>query len=204
MIEVGSACGPTDSGAPRRAVKKYLTAAFALVLTAFVLAFPAQAQFFEQDVDLEKLFSDGTSNRGKTLNLAGKKIGDQGVKILAAHEVLKNIVKLDLRYNEITAQGAKYLAESPHARKLKSLELRHNDLSDGGAEVIANSKNFPSLSKLMLGWNEIHDPGGMAIANSGELIEKLKKLDLRGNFLADATKKALKKSFPHIKTLSRL
>lgn len=204
MIDSPCVEGSTVPQRERLPLKKYFASTFAIVLLGSALVSPAWAQFFEQEIDLDKLFSEGTSNRGKTLVLAGKKIGDQGVKVLASHEVLKNVVKLDLRYNEITAQGAQYLVESPHAGKLQSLELRHNDLSDGGAEAIANSKNFPSLAKLMLGWNEIHDPGGMAIANSGELIKKLKKLDLRGNFLADATKKALKKSFPHIKTLSQL
>lgn len=169
-----------------------------------LIIFPAicPAQIFEQKIeDYEALFRENLSKDGKTLNLAGKKIGDEGIKRLVAFEPVKSVVKLDLRYNQLTEAGARTLAESPVFPALESLELRHNFLGDGGAAALANAQTFPSLADLKSGWNEIHDPGGMAIAESKTLAKTLKMLDLRGNFLADSTKQALSKAFTHLESL---
>ena len=76
-----------------------------------------QAQFFEQkdvfdqsELDYEKIFKEGLSANGKTLNLSGKKIGDKGVEILLSKDFLKKVTKLDLRYNKISEKGAKLMA----------------------------------------------------------------------------------------------
>jgi Ran GTPase-activating protein (RanGAP) involved in mRNA processing and transport len=181
-----------------------------LITVVLVLVFPwtgAQAQFFEQkdvfdrsELDYEKVFKEGLSANGKTLNLSGKKIGDKGVEILLSKDFLKKVTKLDLRYNKISEKGAKRMATSKVFGKLKSLELKHNYLLDIGAEALAQSKGFPSLEKLSLGWNEIRDAGALAFAKT-KTFPKLKKLDLRGNFLSDKTKNTLKKDLVHLKSL---
>jgi Ran GTPase-activating protein (RanGAP) involved in mRNA processing and transport len=56
------------------------------------------------------------------------------------------------------------------------------------------------LQELQLGWNEIRDAGALAFGKT-DSFPKLQKLDLRGNFLAGATKDALKKSLGHYKAL---
>jgi Ran GTPase-activating protein (RanGAP) involved in mRNA processing and transport len=155
--------------------------------------------FDEEKVDYDKLFEQHLSSNGKTLNLAGKKIGDEGVKILLSHEILQKVTKLDLRYNEITKNGAKLMADSKSLSNLKTLELRHNFLADAGAKLIAQSENFNSLKELKLGWNEIRDAG--AIAFTEQKIKNLTKLDLRGNFLSNGTKTALKNTLSHFKKL---
>ena len=179
-------------------------------MIAFVLSVSwtgVQAQFFDQkdvfdqsELDYSKVFKEGLSANGKTLNLSGKKIGDQGVAVLLSSDFLKKVTKLDLRYNKISEKGARLMAESKAFGKLKSLELKHNYLLDNGTVALAESKGFPKLEKLSLGWNEIRDAGGLAFAKTKN-FPKLKKLDLRGNFLADETKNTLKKDLAHLKSL---
>ncbi len=181
-----------------------------LVVVALILIIPwigAQAQFFEQkdvfdqsELDYGKIFSEGLSANGKTLNLSGKKIGDKGVDILLAQDFLKKVTKLDLRYNKISEKGARKMAQSKAFGNLRSLELKHNYLLDNGAVALAQSEGFPNLENLSLGWNEIRDAGALAFAKT-KTFPKLKKLDLRGNFLANATKNTLTKDLFHLKSL---
>ena len=160
-----------------------------------------QAQFFDKGpLDYDKLFKENLFKNGKYLNLSGKKIGDEGIKILVHHEVMKKVAKVDLRYNKLSAEGARILAESPQYPKLKVLILRHNFFSDNGAVAFAQTKSFPNLVELQLGWNEIRDQGALALGQSSS-FPKLRKLDLRGNFLAGATKKSLKEKLAHLKSL---
>ena len=181
-----------------------------LLAAVLILLIPwagVQAQFFEQKdvfdqskLDFDKIFKEGLSANGKTLNLSGKKIGDQGVEKLLSKNFLKKVTKLDLRYNKISEKGAKRMAQSKAFGKLKSLELKHNYLLDNGTVALAQSEGFPNLEKLSLGWNEIRDAGALAFAKT-KTFPKLKKLDLRGNFLADETKNTLKKNLARLKSL---
>ena len=181
-----------------------------LLTAALILVFPwtgAQAQFFEQkdvfdqsELNYEKIFKEGLSANGKTLNLSGKKIGDKGVEVLLTKDFLKKVTKLDLRYNKISEKGAQRMAQSKAFGKLQSLEMKHNYLLDNGTVALAQSEGFPQLEKLSLGWNEIRDAGALAFAKT-KTFPKLKKLDLRGNFLADETKNTLKKDLAHLKSL---
>lgn len=180
------------------------------VLAAVVLGFPdaeAKAQFFDQkdvfdqsELNYEKIFREGLSANGKTLNLSGKKIGDAGIELLLTQDFLKKVTKLDLRYNKISEKGARLMAQSKAFGKLKSLELKHNYLLDNGTVALAQSEGFPKLEKLSLGWNEIRDAGALAFAKT-KTFPKLKKLDLRGNFLAGETKNTLNKDLAHLKSL---
>ncbi|MZH02886.1 MAG: hypothetical protein F3745_05705 [Nitrospinae bacterium] len=151
-----------------------------------------------EPADYEKLFSENLT-RG-VLNLSGKKIGDEGLKILLKQGFLKKLKKLDLRYNDISPAGGEILAKSPPLPKLKILILKHNFFADEGTVAFANSTSFPNLEKLQLGWNEIRDAGALALANTKN-FPKLKKLDLRGNFFAGKTKETLRSSLSHLKSL---
>jgi Ran GTPase-activating protein (RanGAP) involved in mRNA processing and transport len=148
--------------------------------------------------EFETLFKDNLQ-RG-ALNLSGKKIGDKGLTVLLRQEFLKDLEKMDLRYNEISPAGAKMLANTSAFKKLKTLILKHNFFSDEGAIALAESKSFPLLENLQLGWNEVRDAGALALAGSQNFPE-LKKLDLRGNFLASQTKDVLRSSFSHLRSL---
>jgi Ran GTPase-activating protein (RanGAP) involved in mRNA processing and transport len=180
-----------------------------LIIAALILLLPwgVQAQFFDQkdvfdqsELDFDKIFKEGLSANGKTLNLSGKKIGDKGVEVLLSRKFLRKVTKLDLRYNKISEKGAKRIGASKAFGKLKSLELKHNYLLDNGTVALAQSDGFPNLEKLSLGWNEIRDTGALAFAKT-PTFPKLKKLDLRGNYLADETKNTLKKDLAHLNSL---
>lgn len=148
--------------------------------------------------DLENLFINNL-HRG-VLNLSGKKIGDKGLSVLLRQGFLKDLKKIDLRYNEISPSGAKMLANTLTFKKLKTLILKHNFFFDEGVIAFAKSNSFPKLENLQLGWNEVRDAGALALAES-QNFPKLKKLDLRGNFLASETKKVLRSSLSHLKSL---
>jgi Ran GTPase-activating protein (RanGAP) involved in mRNA processing and transport len=148
--------------------------------------------------EFKTLFKDNLQ-RG-VLNLSGKKIGDKGLAVLLRQDFLKDLKKMDLRYNEISPAGAKMLASTSTFKKLKTLILKHNFFSDDGAIALAKSKSFPMLENLQLGWNEVRDAGALALAETKN-FPKLKKLDLRGNFLASQTKDVLRSSFSHLKSL---
>jgi Ran GTPase-activating protein (RanGAP) involved in mRNA processing and transport len=166
-----------------------------VILSATLVS--AQADATGSD-DLETLFKDNLQ-RG-ALNLSGKKIGDKGLSVLLRQVFLKDLKKMDLRYNEISPTGAKMLAKTPTFKKLKTLILKHNFFSDEGVIAFAKSNSFPKLENLQLGWNEVRDAGALALADS-QNFPKLKKLDLRGNFLASETKKVLRFSLSHLKSL---
>lgn len=168
-----------------------------MVALFFAILVSAQVDASEPD-DFEVLFRDNLQ-RG-ILNLSGKKIGDKGLAVLLRQEFLKDLRKMDLRYNEISPAGAKMLANTLTFKKLKTLILKHNFFSDEGAIALAQSKSFPKLENLQLGWNEVRDSGALALAESQNFPE-LKKLDLRGNFLASQTKDVLRSSFSHLKSL---
>ena len=171
--------------------------AFAIIAVfAFVSNASAQTDF--SGPDYETLFKSNL--RMGFLNLSGKKIGDKGLFILLNQDFVRDLKKIDLRYNEISPAGAKLFAKAKPFKKLKTLVLKHNFLSDEGAVVLANSGNFTQLRDLQLGWNEIRDAGALAFAKSKN-FPNLKKLDLRGNFLAGKTKETLRTSLSHLKSL---
>jgi Ran GTPase-activating protein (RanGAP) involved in mRNA processing and transport len=157
-------------------------------------------QLDQGPTDYNVLFKESLNHDGKILNLAGKKIRDKGIEHLVASKILKNLEKIDLRYNEITVVGAKLLAKIPPLPNLKSLILRHNILGDGGAMALAKSNSFPNLEEMQLGWTETRDAGAQVFGNTSK-FKKLKKLDLRGNFLSNETKEKLKRSLSHLRAL---
>ncbi len=175
----------------------------AIILVLFSVLFTTgNAQGFDQrePLNYEKIFKEGLQRGGKFLDLSGKKVGDEGLKILGQQKWLQKVTKIELRYNEITEEGAKALTRFPTLPKLKTLVLRHNFLADNGAVTLSTAKNFPNLVEIQLGWNEVRDQGAVAFANT-KTFPKLQKLDLRGNFLSGQTKSELKKTLAHLKSL---
>tara|TARA_B100000029_G_C17327609_1_gene870493 strand:+ start:35 stop:580 length:546 start_codon:yes stop_codon:yes gene_type:complete len=148
--------------------------------------------------EYEKLFKDNL--RRGVLNLSGKKIGDRGLDILLRQSFLKDLNKLDLRYNGFSPAAGEMLANAQPFLKLKTLILKHNFFGDEGTIAIAGSTSFPKLESLQLGWNEIRDAGALALTSSRN-FPNLKKLDLRGNYFAGKTKSVLRSTFSHLKSL---
>ena len=177
---------------------------FVLVVCLFALALERSSSFSREldkvSIDYNVVIQESLKRNGALLDLSGKKIGDQGLKFLIGSNILKNVEKIDLRYNEITAIGADLFAKQSPLLKLRILILRHNFLGDKGAASLARSNSFPNLEEIELGWTETRDAGAMAFGNTHH-FKSLRKLDLRGNFLANRTKEALRKSLGHIKSL---
>ena len=162
-----------------------------IFLSTLVLLSLSWAQLTSSEpINYQELFADNLSRGGQVLNLSGKNIGDEGLKILLKQDFIKKLKKLDLRYNDISPNGAETLAHTPPLPKLKTLILKHNFFADEGTVALANSRHFPNLEELQLSWNEVRDAGALALANSKN-FPKLKKLDLRGNFFAGKTKKII-------------
>ena len=153
-----------------------------------------------ESINYQELFADNLSRGGQVLNLSGKNIGDEGLKILLKQEFIRKLKKIDLRYSAISSTGAIILAQTQPLPKLRTLILRHNFFADEGTVALGNSSSFPNLEVLQLGWNEVRDTGALALASSKN-FPKLKKLDLRGNFLSGKTKGLLRSSFAHLKSL---
>jgi hypothetical protein len=89
---------------------------FFMVVLLSVTLVSAHADALGSD-ELETLFKDNLQR--DFLNLSGKKIGDKGLTLLLKQEFLKDLKKMDLRYNEISPAGAKMLANTPILKKLK-------------------------------------------------------------------------------------
>ncbi len=178
-----------------------LNGVFLLVSALLIFANPVFGQLDQKEIDFDAVFSAGFSRGGTVLNLSGKKIGDEGLKLLLKlGDPLKKVKSLDLRYCELSEEAGALLAQSQAFPNLKKLEIRHNFLMDIGTVALAEAEGMPRLEKLGLGWNEVRDAGALALAQS-ERFPKLKKLDLRGNFFADKTKKELKEKLVHLKKL---
>ena len=177
---------------------------FVLVVCLLALALERSSSFSREldkvSIDYNVVIQESLKRNGALLDLSGKKIGDQGLKFLIGSNILKNVEKIDLRYNEITAIGADLFAKQSPLLKLRSLILRHNFLGDKGSASLARSNSFPNLEEIELGWTETRDAGAMAFGNTHH-FKSLRKLDLRGNFLANRTKEALRKSLGHLKSL---
>ena len=184
----------------KNSVCVFLAACFFFCISTLISKSAFSQELDKAIVDYDVLFKDGLKKNGKLLNLAGKKIGDEGVKRLVSSGALARVEKLDLRYNEITSVGIEFLAKISPLSNLKILILRHNIIGDAGSVALAKSDSFPNLEEIQLGWTETRDAGAKAFGNSDK-FKKLKKLDFRGNFLAGKTKELLKKSLSHLKTL---
>ncbi|QPJ66426.1 MAG: hypothetical protein G3M78_13880 [Candidatus Nitrohelix vancouverensis] len=169
-----------------------------LAFVFFVASF-AQAAV-KEEIDYQSLFDSQLKRNGKFLDLNGKKIGDEGVRFLIGSPVIAGLEKLDLRYNDLSAEGARLLS-SAQFPKLKKLILRHNILGDAGALEVAASSGFPVLEELQLNWAEVRDEGALAFAENRDRFPRLKKLDLRGNFLSGDTKETLKQKLSYLKSL---
>jgi hypothetical protein len=64
------------------------------------------------------------------LVLGGNRLGDEGVRVLAASPRLGRLTSLELTGTGIGAEGARLLESSAHLRRLTSLDLGFNSIDD--------------------------------------------------------------------------
>ena len=176
-----------------------LTAKYAKVLTR--AAFPALAVFEAaadaKNGDLIELLKAGWFGQLRVLDLADNKIGDAGVKALAAHPVARTLRVLKLGDNAFGKGGLAAIAGafpalttldigSYHKRKgtpaelaallsalrlpnLRHLNLHGWPLGNAGAQALAANPALAGLTRLNLDDCDIGDPGAKAIFASPHL-----------------------------------
>jgi hypothetical protein len=126
----------------------------------------------------------------RCLMLGDNSIGDEGLKLLAAAEMLQSLPILNLQNNRITAVGAKALCAVMHLDELTSLHLAGNQIGDDGAKAISNATHLDKLISLNLNGNQIGRVGATALAAATHL-DKLTSLHFGGNQIGADGAKAL-------------
>jgi len=138
----------------------------------------------------------GTAASLQTLDLSNCKLGDAGVKAIAAAletNVNDSLAHLRLASNEVSDQGAGMLF-SVLARCentcVREVDLGWNRIHDVSHMVDAARRN-PSLQKLYLEWNKLGDKGATELGKAMEAGAALSTLDLSHNDLTGACCEAL-------------
>jgi uncharacterized protein (TIGR02996 family) len=104
---------------------------------------------------------------------------------------LPSMRRLTLRNNQIWPEAVRALAGTPVTGRLEALNLSGNPLSDVGLEHLATGPAFAGLTELIARGDEqdfsdcVHAAGASALARSATLT-KLRRLDLRGQYIGDA------------------
>ncbi|MCB9766319.1 MAG: hypothetical protein H6739_41470 [Alphaproteobacteria bacterium] len=95
----------------------------------------------------------------------GQRLGDAGVRALAASPRLDGLEVLDVARNGVGPKGAAALSRGPVAEGLKALYIESNPLGDAGATALVGGTLGP-LEILHAGWCEIGPEGATALANA--------------------------------------
>jgi Ran GTPase-activating protein (RanGAP) involved in mRNA processing and transport len=109
---------------------------------------------------------------------------------LADSGFLRNLVDLDLQFNQLGAAGARILAAALHPpletgqRRLRSLNLLANELGPEGAGALATSMvGLASLEDLHLGDNRLGADGVRQLEQTLTALSQLRSLNLGDNRL---------------------
>eukprot|EP00567_Pseudictyota_dubia_P000348 CAMPEP_0197464702 /NCGR_PEP_ID=MMETSP1175-20131217/64157_1 /TAXON_ID=1003142 /ORGANISM="Triceratium dubium, Strain CCMP147" /LENGTH=365 /DNA_ID=CAMNT_0043000687 /DNA_START=135 /DNA_END=1232 /DNA_ORIENTATION=+ len=122
------------------------------------------------------------------LNLWNKRIGDEGVSVLAdALRVNTSLKVLVLGGNSIGDEGVSVLADALRVNtSLEKLHLSGNSISDEGVSVLADALTVnTSLTKLDLWGNNFGDEGVSVLADALWVNTSLEALYLNGNSISD-------------------
>jgi hypothetical protein len=121
---------------------------------------------------------DGPHLRGlAALHLTGGRLGDDGVRRLAAAPALAGLRVLRLGRNDLGDAAAAALAHSRPLASLIALALDDNAVGDAGAQELARSLHLARLTTLSLAANEI-GPAGVAALRASPRLAGLTRLDV--------------------------
>lgn len=140
---------------------------FAAVSSAPCLSFPSSGWTSSQMHDLVDVLPQFSML--EVLDLAGNRLGDEGVKVLArALKANDTVARLDLARNMIGNEGAMALADTLKANDvLTNLSLGENCISSEGAIALADAlKVNTAMSELDLYSNNIGEWGAVALADA--------------------------------------
>lgn len=90
---------------------------------------------------------------------------------LAACPHLAAVTSLDLAGNRIGAEGLAILLASPHLVNVTRLDLRANDLGDAGAVLLASATSLPAMRRLIVRDNDLGPAGECALRTISRLAE---------------------------------
>jgi hypothetical protein len=122
------------------------------------------------------------------LDLSGSPLGPQGAAALAALPVAPLL--LNLCRCRIGDKGLKALAAWPGLARCRELWLTANDISDAGLRALAASPHAAGLAGLVLYANRITDAGASRLLAAG-WARRLQMLELRDNRVTEAVAPAL-------------
>ncbi len=100
---------------------------------------------------------------GPRLNLMMNRIGDEGLKAIAASEHLLRFRELVLRENVVGDDGVEALAASPFAANLAFLDFWRNRITDRGAFALARSPHLNQVMDLSVKENAVTAAGAAAL-----------------------------------------
>jgi uncharacterized protein (TIGR02996 family) len=125
------------------------------------------------------------------LNLAGCRLGDDGVAELLASPYLA-CTQLTLRENDISDEGAEALAGAPALARCRALFLARNQLGDEAVAALAGSAHLAGLEQLGIGGNEGITDEGMEPLLAPGVFPRMRRLELEMLELDDDTRDALR------------
>jgi hypothetical protein len=126
----------------------------------------------------------------RKLNLAGCRLGDDGVAALLASPHLA-CRQLTLRENDIGDEGAQALAEAPALAGCRALFLARNQIGDQGVAALAGSVHLSGLEQLGIGGNEDITDKGIECLLAPGLFPRMRRLELEMLDFKNKTRKAL-------------
>ena len=121
-------------------------------------------------------------------------LDDNATAILAHSLVKSNVETLILDDNKISDSGAKALAVVIANGRLKSISLANNKIKVLGASAIATAlkHDHSHVTEVSLSGNGIPRAGGEELKEALELVKRLVKFDMRGNWFSAPTLKKIK------------
>lgn len=127
----------------------------------------------------------------RKLNLAGCRLGDDGVAALLASPHL-GCTQLTLREDDMTDEGAQALAGAPALARCRALFLARNRLGDEAVAALAGSAHLAGLEQLGIGGNEDITGEGIEHLLAPGLFPRMRRLELEMLDLDDETRDALR------------
>jgi uncharacterized protein (TIGR02996 family) len=140
---------------------------------------------------LETVGQSTPGSRLRALDLLGARLGDDGLRLLAASRSLSGLERLGLGYNYIDSARAVALAGSPVVANVRLLDLSGNHLGNEGTIALVRSPHLAELRVLHLAFCQVGDEGVEAILDS-PLADRLALLNLTGSPASDEMKEVLK------------